>query len=264
MATFLSVHAHPDDEAIGCGGTIAKAVAAGHRVVVVTATRGEHGEVADGFLRPGETLADRRVEETAEAVRILGAARHEFLGYVDSGMMGTADNDAPGSFWAADVEDAARRLARVLEEEGADVLSLYDAEGTYGHPDHIQVHRVGARAAELAGTPKVYEQVANRDRILSNFTALREAGIETPFDPDDMRLGVSEDRITTAVDVHDYLGIKRSAMAAHASQIDDTSFFLAMPPEMFAEAFGTEWFILRGATPARPLETDLFAGLGGS
>src|SRR5206468_2973804 len=133
MATVVCFHAHPDDECIATGGVMAKAASDGHRVVLVTATRGEHGEVVEGVLSEGEELWERRVKETAEAARILGVARHEFLGYVDSGMMGTPENQAPGSFWSADVDEAAGRLAAILSEEQADVLTVYDANGNYGH-----------------------------------------------------------------------------------------------------------------------------------
>src|SRR5439155_22321774 len=185
-----------------------------------------------GFLEPGEQLWQRREQETQRAAEILGAARVEFLGYIDSGMMGTPENEAPESFWQADVEDAARRLAAILDEEHADVFTIYDENGVYGHPDHIQIYRVGVRAAELAGTPGVYESTANRDDVQQGLIEAREAGLPLPgdLDPDALDdFGVTEDRITTAVDVTEYLEVKRAAMAAHASQISETSFFLAMP-----------------------------------
>src|SRR5947209_9187229 len=166
MATLVSFHAHPDDEAIPTAGTLAKAAKDGHRVVLVFGTKGEHGEVEDGFLEAGESLAERRVQETHRSAEILGVSRVEFLGYVDSGMMGTPENDAPGSFWQADIEEAAGKLAAILREEKADVLTTYDDHGTYGHPDHIQVHRVGVRAGDQAGTPRVFEATANREEIL--------------------------------------------------------------------------------------------------
>ena len=166
MATLVCFHAHPDDEAIATGGTMAKAAADGHRVVLVCATRGEHGEVPDGFLGAGESLADRRVLETDAAAMALGVSRVAFLGYTDSGMVGTPENELDGSFWRADVEEAAARLAAILVEEQADVLTCYDEIGGYGHPDHIQVHRVGLRAGELAGTPKVFQATINRDHVL--------------------------------------------------------------------------------------------------
>ena len=137
MATIVTFHAHPDDEAIQTAGVTARAVAQGHRVILVSATRGEHGEVEEGFLRENESLASRRETELSNAGTILGASRVEFLGYVDSGMMGTPENDLPGSFWSADVEEAAQRLAQILREENADILTIYDPDGTYGHPDHI-------------------------------------------------------------------------------------------------------------------------------
>jgi LmbE family N-acetylglucosaminyl deacetylase len=251
MATLVSFHAHPDDEAIACGGTMAKAAAAGHRVVLVFATGGELGEVADGLLRPGESLAGRRREEALEAARILGAARVEFLGYLDSGMAGTPANDDPGCFWQAPVEEAAARLAGILTEEGPDALTIYDEHGTYGHPDHIQVHRVGVRAAELAGTGRVFEATMNRDRFRRLLRQAADYGLpdvpETDGVGDDF--GLPEALLTTAVDVSDQLEAKRRAMAAHASQIPSDSFFLTMPPPAFAAAFGTEWYRLRGAPP---------------
>ena len=262
MATLVTFHAHPDDESIATGGVMAKAADAGHRVVLVVATRGEHGEVAEGFLDPGEDLWRRRVEETEASAAILGVARVEFLGYVDSGMIGTPENDRPESFWQADVEEAAARLAAVLVDESADVLTVYDENGNYGHPDHIQVHRVGVRAAELAGTPKVYMNTVNRDFVQRLMDQAVESGVEMHEDAPsgDLEIGVSEDRITTTVDIRPWLARKRAAMAAHASQISETSFFLSMAPEMFENGFGQEWYILCGARPGL-VETDLFDGL---
>ncbi|MGW5519940.1 PIG-L family deacetylase [Nocardia africana] len=262
MATLVSFHAHPDDEAITCGGVMRKAYEQGHRVVLVVATRGEHGEVAEGFLDDGEHLWQRRVRETHAAAEILGVARVEFLGYVDSGMMGTSTNDAAGSFWTAPVEDAARRLAAILAEENAEVLTVYDDNGGYGHPDHIQVHRVGMRAAQLAGTPRVFQSTMNRDEVVRGMKEMAEQagapGIQAPDITEVAEFGKPESMLTTAVDVSAYLHHKREAMRAHRSQIDEQSFFLAMPDPVFARAFGTEWFIRSGAEPGI-LETDLFA-----
>jgi LmbE family N-acetylglucosaminyl deacetylase len=263
MATLVSFHAHPDDECIACGGIIRKASEEGHRVVLVVATRGEHGEVPEGLLVPGEELWQRRVAETQASAAILGAHRVEFLGYADSGMMGTPANDAPGSFWTTPVDEAAKKLAALLDEEGADVLTCYDEHGGYGHPDHIQVHRVGLRAAELAGTRRVYQNTINRDQIQrsrSRFAGqAAEAGFEAP-DIDEETFGMPESIITAAVDVTPWLEYKRRAMRAHASQISEQSFFLAMPDEAFRYAFGTEWFIRDGQGPGIT-ETDLLEGL---
>ena len=205
-------------------------------------------------------LWQRRVAETHASAEILGAQRVEFLGYIDSGMMGTPANEAPGSFWTAPVDEAAKKLAVLLDEERADVLTCYDEHGGYGHPDHIQVHRVGLVAAELAGTRRVYQSTINRDHILrsrARFAELAdEADIEAP-DIDEETFGMPESVITTAVDVTPYLKYKRRAMRAHASQISEQSFFLAMPDEAFAYGFGTEWFIRDGQGQEERLLADL-------
>lgn len=236
----------------------------GHRVVLVVATRGEEGEVPEGFLGDGEELWQRRVAETHASAEVLGAHRVEFLGYRDSGMMGTPANDAPGSFWTASVEEAAQRLAAILREEDADVLTIYDDNGGYGHPDHIQVHHVGKRAAEIVGTPRVYQNTINRDeaeRVMKKYSEHAvTAGLDLPDLESMPEFGKPESVITTAVNVTPQLAAKRDAMRAHASQIAEQSFFLAMPHEAFVDMWGTEWFIRDGEGPGIT-ETDLFAGL---
>jgi LmbE family N-acetylglucosaminyl deacetylase len=257
MATLVTFHAHPDDECIATGGVMSKAAEAGHRVVLVTATRGEVGEVAEGFLDSGEELWQRRVRETEAAAEILGVSRLEFLGYKDSGMMGTPTNDDPACFWLADIDEASERLAKILREENADILTVYDDHGLYNHPDHIQVHRVGHRAAELAGTRKVYEYSVDRD-ALKEMIKIASGSDDIPEFDD--TFGVPGELITTRVDVSQWTDRKRKAMQAHASQISEQSFFLAMPPEQFQVAFGTEAFILKGAAKGTA-ETDLFEGV---
>jgi LmbE family N-acetylglucosaminyl deacetylase len=261
-STLLTFHAHPDDAEITCGGTMARAKADGHRVVLVVATRGELGEQQPGIVAPDETLAERRVAETLAAAAILGVDRVEFLGYGDSGMAGEPTNDAPGSFASADVEDAAQRLARILQEEAADVLTTYDHNGGYGHPDHIQVNRVGNRAAEIAGTLNVFEATTNREHFIRLIGERPEvmADIEesdVPTAEDLEGIGVAEELITTTIDVQEYADLKRRALAAHASQVGPDSFFLAMPADAFRAGFGYEWFIHLGA-PAGTHETSLF------
>jgi LmbE family N-acetylglucosaminyl deacetylase len=251
-ATIVSFHAHPDDEAITVGGTLAMATDAGHRVVLVFATRGDLGEVAEGVLAPDEALGERRAQEARDAAAVLGVARVEFLPYRDSGMAGEATNDAADAFAAADVEEAAGRLAELLREEDADVLTVYDERGNYGHPDHIQVHVVGRRAAALAGTPRVYAATTSKEHFLSLQEQLADQvppDMERP-DPEELDLGVPEASITTFVDVTPVLDRKQAAMAAHPSQIADDSFFLALPPDAFALVFGTEWFIRLDETPS--------------
>lgn len=267
--TLVTFHAHPDDEAIATAGVMAKAASEGHRVVLVVATRGEHAGFGHQLLAEGEDMSQRRVDETRRSADILGASRVEFLDYVDSGMMGTPENDADGSFWSADVDEAAQSLAKILEEEQADVLTVYDDHGNYGHPDHIQVHRVGVRAAEMAGTPVVYEATINRDHVrrmleeqISGGNAELPGGLDPEDlpDPDDSTFGSPESIITTTVDVRDFVDRKRAAMVAHESQIAESHFFLKMPLDTFREAFGYESFIRRGVAP-ETREKDLFEAL---
>ena len=253
MATIVFVHAHPDDEASSTGGTIARAAAEGHRVVVVVCTNGEHGERPDD-LADGESLVDRRRREMARSAEILGVRRVAWLGYSDSGMHGWEQNAADGSFWSADVDAAGARLADVLREEHADVVVVYDWHGVYGHPDHVQVHRVGHRGADLAGTARRFESTFNRDAGRRLAEAMRELAapdaeawdVDGPAD-DGNPFGTPEVELHLAVDVSAYIDVKRAALAAHASQTTDVTAMLEMPRDAFDTIFGTEWFIEPGA-----------------
>ena len=265
MATLIAFHAHPDDECLLQSGSLAKAVHDGHRVVVVYATRGEVGEVPDGLLEPGETLVERRMAEAMRSAEALGVHRVAWLGYRDSGMMGAPDNDDPACFWRADIDEAAARLAEILRDEAADVVTIYDENGNYGHPDHIQVHRVGGRAAELAGIRHVLEATISREHIRALVAEAVASGVATSDDMPDLDdesviFGVPEERITTVVDVSDFLDRKRAAIEAHASQVKDTGPFLAMPPEAFRAALGREFFIRHGVAAAHD-DDDVFAGV---
>jgi LmbE family N-acetylglucosaminyl deacetylase len=261
--TLVAFHAHPDDEALLTAGAMAKAAAAGHRVVLVVATQGEVGEVSERFLSGGEGLGARRSRETEESARVLGVARLEFLGYRDSGLGGDAGE---GSFVAADTDDAAARLATLLSDERADLVTTYDPNGGYGHPDHLKVHEVGARAAALAGTPTVLEATINRDLLRLAADLAPTLGFEVPegvIPADQSRWFSSADEITHAIDVSDHLDQKRRSMAAHASQttsdvstIRSLELFLSLPDDLFAAAFGTEWFIDRNRPGIKA--TDLF------
>ena len=257
MTTLVFFHAHPDDEAILTAGSMARAADDGHRVVAVFATRGELGETPPG-LADGETLAQRRTDEAIRAAALLGAARVEFLPFHDSGMAGSDTVDAPGAFAAADVDTAAAPLAEILLDEQADVLTVYDERGGYEHPDHIQVHHVGRRAAELAGTPRVYAATVDADALRETVATQRaEAlalGAPVPDlpDPEALNLGIPGTRVTTRVDVTPYLTRKRAAMAAHESQITEEAFFLAMPDDQFAHSFGTEWYERLDSRPSEP------------
>lgn len=273
MGTLVCFHAHPDDEAIGTGGSMARASAEGHRVVLVIATDGAHGEVPDD-LAPGETLVERREAETHASCEALGVHRVEFFRYADSGMTGWESTKAPEAFCNVDLDAAANRLAELLVEEQADVLTIYDWHGGYGHPDHIQVHRVGCRAEALVADRlpalRVVEGTMNRDEMRRGMQMAREAGIADmgpdtepgeEFDPDGPMddgnpMGTPEAEITLGVDVGDFVVAKRAAIAAHRSQVSDSSFFLQMPDDYFRQAFGTEWFIEHDRDPGP--RTDWF------
>ena len=252
MGTIVSFHAHPDDESIATGGLLARASDAGHRVVLVFATRGELGEPVEGVLAEGEQLTLRRTSECFASAEVLGVHRVEFLGWTDSGMVDLPTNDAPWCFWQADVDHAAARLALILREEQADVITIYDDNGGYGHPDHIQVHRVGARAAELAGVAVVAQSTMNRDHMARAFAMAKEMGVEVPTEMDDEMaqevaeptFGKPEAELTHVVDASAVIERKRASMMAHASQIGTDHFMLSMPPEAFEFVFGSEWFIV--------------------
>src|SRR4051794_18384201 len=212
--TLVAFHAHPDDEALLTAGTMARASAEGHRVVLVVATDGAAGLVSPGFLGEDD-LAVRRAAELRRSATALGCARVEQLGYADSGLAGDAVVRAGRHpFAAAVVEEAAARLAAILVEEGADVLTGYDERGGYGHPDHVQVHRVAARAAELAATPVLLEATVERERLAA---AVRAVGWVYRYPPDFdptayERSYTPKGELTHAVDVRPYAVRKRTAM----------------------------------------------------
>lgn len=260
MATLVCLHAHPDDEAISTGGSMARAADEGHRVVLVVATNGDHGEVPSDLV-DGETLVDRRRAETARSAEVLGVARVVWLDYRDSGMTGWAQNADPRSFHQADLDEAAGRVAAVLREEDADVLTSYDWHGTYGHPDHVKVHHVGRRAAELVSGVRHLQATTNRDALAEMVQAAAAAGSEAvDFDLDEPAddgnlFGEPASAITLCVDVAPFVDRKRRAIAAHRSQVTDSSFFMELDDEAFAMAFGREWFIEDDVDVDAPLRT---------
>ncbi|MGQ0573544.1 MAG: PIG-L family deacetylase [Pseudonocardia sp.] len=260
MGTIVSFQAHPDDESITTAATLASAAAAGHRVVLVFATRGELGVPVPGVLEPGEQLAMRRSAECFESAAALGAKRVEFLGYTDSGMMGEASNAAPFCFWQADVEHAARRLALILDEERADVLTTYDDGGGYGHPDHIQVHRVGRRAAALAGVPVVAQSTFPREAVLRRFARMAAEGGAPPPAIDVSTFGKPEAEVTHRVVAGEHAAAKRASLRAHRSQVGPDHFMLALSDDDFAATMGTEHYIVDPLPAQAPeLFTELFA-----
>jgi N-acetyl-1-D-myo-inositol-2-amino-2-deoxy-alpha-D-glucopyranoside deacetylase len=286
---MLLVHAHPDDESIGTGATMAKYASEGAQVTLVTCTLGELGEVIPPELAhlawdAGGGLGQHRIGELAAACAALGVTDHRFLGgagrWRDSGMMGTASNDWPGCFWQADVDEAARALLAVITDVKPQVLVTYDASGFYGHPDHIQAHRVAWRAFELAdGLVSKFYATAVPKSVLAEAMAVRgESGVSesggttlggTDFtrveSVDELPFGTDDDKVTTRIDARDYLDAKLAAMRAHATQIAVDSPFFALSDMVGQRALGTEYYTLlagpRRFDDAGELEPDLFAGL---
>ena len=270
MSTLFLVHAHPDDEAIATGGVMMRAHDQGHRVVLVTATRGEVGEISnmdEAASRP--RLAEIRTGELKRAGEILGVDRQEFLGYRDSGMAGTGDNENPASFNRAPLEETAERVASLLREERPEVVVTYDPTGSYFHPDHIKSHLATTAALKLLKAEgwqprKFYWHAFPRSGIEQFAQQMEQAGRPNAFADLPPGMGVPDAQITTIVDVHEYIGRKRQAFEAHVSQNSPESFFLNTPPEFYERAFGTESYVLkRGELGAPRPEPDLFAGVSG-
>jgi N-acetyl-1-D-myo-inositol-2-amino-2-deoxy-alpha-D-glucopyranoside deacetylase len=282
----LFVHAHPDDESIETGATMARYAAQGAEVTLVTCTVGELGEVIPpelahlAFDREGG-LGEYRIGELAAACQALGVADHRFLGgpgrWRDSGMMGTPTNELPGCFWLADVDEAARLLLGVITEVRPQVLVSYDARGFYGHPDHIQAHRVSRRAFELADglVSKLYATAVPKSVLAEAMALLAEdsrggqlGGVDFSRveSVDGLPFGTDDENVTTQIDATDYLDAKLAAMRAHATQIAVDSPFFALSDMVGRKALGIEYYTLlagprgTGDGPGGR-ETDLFAGL---
>lgn len=273
---LLLVHAHPDDESINNGATMAAYAAAGARVTLVTCTLGELGEVIPPELRhlTGTALGEYRLRELTAAMRELGVEDFRQLGgpgrYRDSGMMGLADNDDPACFWQADVDEAAAHLVEVILEVRPQVLVTYDDHGGYGHPDHIQAHRVAMRAAELAAEagweiPKIYWNRVPRSVAEAAFARLADDLPGLPHSKaaviDDVPGVVSDEQITAAIDGTAHAAAKAAAMRAHATQIEVAEPYFALSNEQAQPLFTTEYYELVRGAAGEPGETDLFAGI---
>jgi LmbE family N-acetylglucosaminyl deacetylase len=266
--TLMAVHAHPDDEALSTGGVLSKSAAEGIRTVLVTCTNGELGD-GPGGVKPGQPGHDEaavvrvRQDELKASCAALGVSHLETLGYRDSGMEGWPQNRAAGSFWTTPVAEAAQRLEAVMRHYQPDVVITYDAHGVYGHPDHIQAHRVTMAAADGSGIPvKVYQTAIPRSRLAGLTEMMRAHGLEPPQPlEEDPEFGTPDDLISTVVDCTGYTDQKFASLAAHASQSDNI-FFLGLPREVFAEMMGREAFVRARDRTGHPLpEDDLFAGL---
>ena len=279
MKRALFVHAHPDDETINNGATMAQLVDDGVAVTLVTCTRGEEGEVIVPELaylasNAEDGLGAHREIELAQAMKELGVQDHRFLGqageFRDSGMIGSVQNDNANCFWRTDVEKAAMKLAAIIDEIKPQVMVTYDEFGGYGHPDHIQTHRVAMRAADLAGwnIQKIYWNIMPKSVVAQGMAAMKEQGSdffgtdnidELPFVKDDSF-------VTTVIHAPNQVDKKMAAMKAHATQISLDGPFFALSNNLGVQVFGDEYYTLvrgekSGPFNNRNLEQDLFAGV---
>lgn len=280
----LLVHAHPDDETINNGATMAMYSALGAQITLVTCTRGEEGEVLVpdlAHLAAHETdqLGDHRVIELAEAMKALGVTDHRFLGdgrikFRDSGMIDTEPNNRADCFWQADLDSAADLLVEIIHEVKPHILITYDEIGGYGHPDHIQAHRVAMRAAELATDweiSKIYWNAIPKSVLANGIAAMKEVG-STFFGAesvDDLPFAKADEFVTAVVDANKYVDAKMAAMAAHATQIELDGPFFALSNHLGLQVWGHEFYSLVKGNPSEPFngdgrETDLFAGIPSS
>jgi N-acetyl-1-D-myo-inositol-2-amino-2-deoxy-alpha-D-glucopyranoside deacetylase len=287
----LFVHAHPDDESMATGGTIAKLVAEGIRVDLVTCTDGAEGEIHDPTLDPEEArprLAEIRADELACSIQALGggALHHHTLGYRDSGMIGTEANAHPASFWQSDLDEATSRLLEIVREARPRAVVTYDENGNYGHPDHINAARIARNAYQASADEpwrvgRFYEIAFVRERWFELMQAMKERGIDLPWgmdeqppvsasEPDatveseeeaEMAFGRADADVTTRIDVSAHLDAKRRSMACHKTQAQDLGWLLALPDDLADQAIATESFVLRwldGAdVPAAMRESSL-------
>ncbi len=238
--TVVFFHAHPDDEAIFTGGTLARLSACGVRTVVVIATAGERGRHHGG----DHPLGHHRADETRQACAILGVDRVEFLGYEDSGMAAPGEPMPDDAFALADVDEAAHELAGIIADERADTLVYYDEGGIYGHADHLAVHRVGRRAAELAGVTTVYEATVDREYL--HFVETHLVDLAALSMHEAVPTGVPTVLVSTTIDVGAVIAVKRAAIAAHASQIPGDATVLGLDDHTFTGVYGYEWYVRTG------------------
>jgi len=280
---LLLVHAHPDDETIGNGVTMAKYATAGTQVTLVTCTRGEEGEVLLSELAnlasdKDDKLGEQRIIELKNAMYELGIKDYRFLGapnkkWRDSGMMGTPQNDRNDVFWQTDLDEAALELVKIILETKPQVLITYDEFGGYGHPDHIKAHRVAMRAAELAidqgwQISKIYWNTTPRSVVQEGIEKMKEVGSDFfgAESVEDLPWAKPDELVTTVINAPEFVPQKLAAMKAHATQISIDGPFFALSNNLGLEVWGDEYYTLVKGEVAAPFDTkgrelDIFAGV---
>jgi N-acetyl-1-D-myo-inositol-2-amino-2-deoxy-alpha-D-glucopyranoside deacetylase len=277
---LLLVHAHPDDETINNGATMAMYAALGADVTLITCTRGEEGEVlveehSHKAAAHDDLLGEHRVIELADAMKALGVSDHRFLGaphkqYRDSGMMDTEPNNRSDSFWRSDFDEATRHLVEIINEVKPHVLITYDEFGGYGHPDHIQAHRVAMAAAEKSrwDIQKIYWNVTPRSVIQEGIDKMKEVGSDFfgAENAEDLPFCKDDSFVSTLIDGNEYVEAKMAAMRAHATQISVDGPFFALSNNLGLQVWGHEYYTLVKGQKSAPFdeaerERDIFAGI---
>lgn len=280
---LLLVHAHPDDETIGNGVTMAKYATAGTQVTLVTCTRGEEGEILLSELAnlasdKDDKLGEQRIIELKNAMYELGIKDYRFLGapnkkWRDSGMMGTPQNDRNDVFWQTDLDEAALELVKIILETKPQVLITYDEFGGYGHPDHIKAHRIAMRAAELAidqgwQISKIYWNTTPRSVVQEGIEKMKEVGSDFfgAESVEDLPWAKPDELVTTVINAPEFVPQKLAAMKAHATQISIDGPFFALSNNLGLEVWGDEYYTLVKGEAAAPFDTkgrelDIFAGV---
>jgi len=275
---LMAVHAHPDDEVFLSGGILARCAAQGARTVLVTCTDGAVGEILDPEAATPENLAEVRERELRAACAILGVRDLYLLGYRDSGMVGTPDNDDPRSFNQADLDEAIGRLVAIVRKTRPQVMVTYTEDGGYGHPDHIRAHQIAVAAYDAAADPlrypeqglepwapaKLYYGIWTRSGYQRFLQVLKEEGLPPPWEPEegDSDAGAPDEMVTAEVDVAAYVPVKQRALAAHRTQIARDSPFLRLATEKLRAAMPSEQFALAKSRVEAPAhEDDLFTGV---
>jgi LmbE family N-acetylglucosaminyl deacetylase len=275
--TLLAVHAHPDDESISTGGILAKYSAKGFRTVLAYGTRGEAGDILNPQFvspKPGLNIKEIRAIELEAAVKVLTVESVYFLGYRDSGMAGSPENNNPQAFAQADIQEATTRLVEIIRRVRPQIIVTYNEKGTYHHPDHIMANRVTLRAFQASADPqfeidealelwqptKLYYTAIPLERIRRMHRIAKEQGEDPGFDPE--VIGTMEEKISASVDVRKYLSQKLEALNCHQSQMNPNSIIRRMSEEFREEVMGYEHFqCIYGCPAADTKETDLFEGL---
>ena len=277
--SVLAVFAHPDDEGFGFGGSLAMLAARGARITLVCATNGDVGEISDPSLATPENLYQVRQEELRQAMKVTGVNDVRFLGYRDSGMDGTPDNNHPNSLYQATPDDVVAKLVEIIREVRPDVVFTHDPTGGYGHPDHVAVQQRTARAFEAAGDADAFNEPLSGDRqawtpgflyyvcfprrsFRRMWERMVELGIEPPFASlEAEKIGSPDEAVTTTIDVSPYVGTKTASLACHRTQMDPNGPFAQLPEDLMREIMSTEFFTLAVSQGDDP-GSDLLAGLG--